>query len=157
MHMSLLAFDHVGLSVADLDRQREFYGAALGLTGVEERIDLPSAGVRTVILSSDTGLKLELIERGGSRPQAFADPFDGAGTQGYFHWALYVDDLEAAFTRMLDAGAGEVSPPAPAARAGARFAYVKDPEANLLELIQPPEASALSATPETLGSALTPR
>jgi predicted enzyme related to lactoylglutathione lyase len=38
---------------------------------------------------------------------------------------------------MLGAGASEVSAPAPAARAGARFVYVKDPEGNLLELIQP--------------------
>jgi predicted enzyme related to lactoylglutathione lyase len=50
---------------------------------------------------------------------------------------LYVDDLDEAFARVLEAGATEVSAPAPAARAGARFAYLKDPEGNLLELIQP--------------------
>ncbi|MER7250759.1 VOC family protein [Kribbella sp. NPDC000426] len=60
-----------------------------------------------------------------------------ASCSGYFHWALSVDDLDATFTHLLDAGATEVSAPAPAARAGARFAYVKDPEGNLLELIQP--------------------
>ncbi|GIF50242.1 catechol 2,3-dioxygenase-like lactoylglutathione lyase family enzyme [Asanoa ferruginea] len=134
-------FDHVGLSVADLDRQRRFYAAALGLTEVEETVEMPAAHIRTAILRAENGLKIELIERGGSAAQEFADPYDGAGTQGYFHWAVYVDDLDAAFATVLDAGAREVSAPADAVRAGMKFAYVKDPEGNLLELIQPAPAA----------------
>jgi catechol 2,3-dioxygenase-like lactoylglutathione lyase family enzyme len=136
--MSAFVFDHVGLSVADIDLQSDFYGRALGLTEIEERVNLPEAHVRTAILRDESGLKIELIERGGSTLQEFSDAFDGAGTQGYFHWALYVGDLDAAFADMLGAGATSVSAPAPAARKGARFAFVKDPEGNLLELIQPP-------------------
>ena len=132
-----IVFDHVGLSVADLDRQRDFYARALELTELEEHLEMPEAQIRTAILRAANGLKLELIERGGSEPQEFATPYDGAATQGYFHWALSVDDLDVTFTQLLAAGATEVSAPAPAARAGARFAYVKDPEGNLLELIQP--------------------
>ena len=135
--MSGFVFDHVGLSVGDLDLQRNFYGRSLGLTEIDERVEVPEAQVRTVILRGDGGLKIELIERGGSTPLEFSDPFDGAGTQGYFHWALDVENLDTVFGQMLEAGATEVSAPAPAARAGARFAYVKDPEGNLLELIQP--------------------
>jgi catechol 2,3-dioxygenase-like lactoylglutathione lyase family enzyme len=130
-------FDHVGLSVADLDAQRRFYREALAMTEVEEEFALPEAHVRTAILRSADGLKIELIERGGSAPQEFSDPFDGAATQGYFHWALYVADLDHTFSHLLKSGATEVSAPAPAIRPGARFAYVKDPEGNLLELIQP--------------------
>ncbi len=85
--MTTFAFDHVGLSVADLDAQRRFYADALGLTEVEEELAMAEAGVRTTILRAPSGLKIELIERGCSTPQEFADPFDGAGTQGYFHWA----------------------------------------------------------------------
>ncbi|MDW5593061.1 VOC family protein [Conexibacter stalactiti] len=129
--------DHVGLSVGDLDAQRRFYARALGLTETEETFELPEAQVRTAILRSADGLKLELVERGGSTPQEFADPLDGASIQGYFHWALNVEDLDAVYTAVLRAGADAVSPPAPAVRPGARFAYVKDPEGNLLELIQP--------------------
>ncbi|GAA0593074.1 VOC family protein [Kribbella sandramycini] len=131
-----ITFDHVGLSVADLDLQRDFYARALGLTEVEEELELPEAGVRTAILRRPDGLKLEFVERSGSAPQEFADPYAGAAVQGYFHWALAVADLEAAHAQLLAAGATEVSPPAPAARPGARFAYLKDPEGNLLELIQ---------------------
>jgi catechol 2,3-dioxygenase-like lactoylglutathione lyase family enzyme len=41
------------------------------------------------------------------------------------------------FAWLLDAGATEVWPPADAVAPGTRFAYVKDPEGNLIELIQP--------------------
>jgi catechol 2,3-dioxygenase-like lactoylglutathione lyase family enzyme len=135
--MTAVRFDHVGVSVADLDVQKKFYGDALGMTEVEEHLEMPDAGVRTAILRAPDGLKIELIERSGSEPQEFADAFDGAGVQGYFHWALHVEDLAQSFAAILAAGATAVSPPAPAMRAGATFAYVKDPEGNLLELIQP--------------------
>lgn len=68
--------------------------------------------------------------------QEFADPVDGAGTQGFFHWALTVEDLGATVETLVAAGGRLVSPPADGARAGVRFAYVKDPEGNLLELIR---------------------
>jgi len=135
--MMTFVFDHVGLSVADLDAQRRFYAEALGLIELEEHFEMPEAHVRSAILRAGNGLKIELIERGGSEPQEFDGPFDGAGTQGYFHWAVYVDDLESAYAAVLDAGAREVSAPADGVRPGMRFAYVKDPEGNLLELVQP--------------------
>ncbi|MEU8952545.1 VOC family protein [Streptomyces sp. NPDC048489] len=135
--MPSLVFDHVGLSVSNLDVQRSFYAKALGMSQVEEEFAMPEAHIRTAILRNPQGLKIELVERRGSAAQEFADPFDGAGTQGYFHWALYVDNLETMYTHVLSVGGSEVSAPAPAIRPGARFAYVKDPEGNLLELIQP--------------------
>ncbi len=79
-----LHHNHVGLSVSDLDKQRMFYADALDLTEVEEEFAMPEAGVRSTILASPSGLRLELVERAGSTPQRFSDPFDGAGTQGYF-------------------------------------------------------------------------
>ncbi len=74
-------FDHIGLSVGDLDAQRSFYAQALGLTDTEETFELPEAQVRTAILRGADGLKLELVERGGSTPQEFADPLDGASVR----------------------------------------------------------------------------
>jgi len=44
------------------------------------------------------------------------DAHDGARTQGYFHWALAVDDLEASLDSLLNAGATLVSAPADARR-----------------------------------------
>jgi catechol 2,3-dioxygenase-like lactoylglutathione lyase family enzyme len=134
---STFTFDHVGLSVADLDAQRRFYAQALGLIDDAGHVEMPDAGIRTAVLRGPTGLQIELIERSGSVPQNFTDAYDGASVQGYFHWALAVADLDESIDGLLTAGATEVSAPAEAIRPGFRFAYVKDPEGNLIELIQP--------------------
>ncbi len=128
--MTLPHFDHVGLSVADLDAQRRFYAEALDMTETEETFEMPEAQVRTAILHNADGLKLELVQRGGSTPQEFADPFDGASVQGYFHWALTVDDLDAVFAAFLRAGADAVSSPAPAVRPGLASPTSRTPKAT---------------------------
>src|ERR1700757_124516 len=119
--MTTFTFDHVGLSVADLDAQRRFYGEALSLVEDAGHIEIPAAQIRTAILRGPTGLQIELIERSGSVPQTFADAYDGAGIQGYFHWALTVEDLEDAFDGVLAAGATQVSAPTDAVRPGVRY------------------------------------
>jgi catechol 2,3-dioxygenase-like lactoylglutathione lyase family enzyme len=127
---------HVGLSVADLDAEQRWYRSNLGLNEVVERVQLPEPPVRTVVLRAPSGLRLELIELAGSEPSSADNTLDAARTQTYGHLALEVDDLDAAFSELTAAGAHPVSPPAPAASPGIRFAYVQDPEGNLLELIQ---------------------
>ena len=130
---------HTSLSVADLEAQQSWYQRALGLTEVVERYELDDPAVRTAVLRSPTGVRLELIERAGSSPhQSYADPLEASLTQGFGHWALSVSDLDQAFAELTSAGATAVWPPAPAVQPGARFAYVKDPEGNLIELIQMP-------------------
>lgn len=134
-----LSVHHTSLSVADLDAQRAWYQQALGLRHVVEQYELDQPAVRTTVLESDSGVRLELIERAGaSRARAFTDPLDAAVTLGFGHWALSVPDLDAAFTAITAAGGTPVWPPADAVQPGGRFAYVKDPEGNLIELIQPP-------------------
>jgi catechol 2,3-dioxygenase-like lactoylglutathione lyase family enzyme len=139
-------FHHVSLSVADLDAQQRWYQQALGLAEVVERFQLPEPRVRTVVLRSAAGLQVELIERVASaRTRPAVDPLDAALDQGYGHWAIEVPDLDTAFTSLTGAGGRPVWPPADAVQPGARFAYVADPEGNLLELIQPPRGSAPAA------------
>jgi catechol 2,3-dioxygenase-like lactoylglutathione lyase family enzyme len=130
-----VSFDHVGLSVADLDRERRFYAEAFGFRE-QHPTAMPDAGIRVSLLRGPGGGAVELTERRGSVPQRFATPLEGAGVQGYFHWALTVDDLDAALTTAVICGARVVSPPARAARPGVRFAYIADPEGNLVELLQ---------------------
>ncbi|MFJ8489838.1 VOC family protein [Streptomyces sp. NPDC094038] len=134
--MSSARFHHVSLSVADLTAQEAWYGGAFGLTHVDERLELPEAGVRTVVLSDGDGLRVEFVERPGSSPAAPADPFAATAVQTFTHLALQVPDLDGAFARLTgECGAAPVSPPAPGVSAGMRYAYVADPEGNLLELI----------------------
>jgi catechol 2,3-dioxygenase-like lactoylglutathione lyase family enzyme len=105
---------------------------------VTEEFELPEPPVRTVVLESAGGVRVELIERAGAaRAAVFGDPPDTLRGLGYAHWALEVDDLDAAFAPLVGLGAERVWPPADAVQPGARFAYVKDPEGNLIELIQP--------------------
>lgn len=133
---------HVSISVADLDRQTIWYQQVLGFETIIEQYQVPEPPVRTAVLQTRTGTRVELIERAGStRPRVFTDPLDACREQGYGHWALEVDALDAALTALTAAGAQAVWPPADAVQPGARFAYVKDPEGNLIELIQPPAAA----------------
>ena len=133
-----IRFNHVSISVADLDAQVAWYRQALGFADVVEHYELAEPPVRTAVLQAATGIRIEMIERAGSqRVGDYGDPLEMTQAQGYGHWAVDVDDLEAAFAWLLDTGAREVWPPANAVAPGARFAYVKDPEGNLIELIQP--------------------
>jgi catechol 2,3-dioxygenase-like lactoylglutathione lyase family enzyme len=132
-------FHHVSLSVADLAAQQHWYGQAFGFTDVVEQFEIADPPVRTVVLETADGLKIELIQRAGSqRPETFADPLDAVRSQGYGHWAVEVAALEHTYRRLVELGAEAIWPPADAVQPGARFAYIKDPEGNLIELIQPP-------------------
>jgi catechol 2,3-dioxygenase-like lactoylglutathione lyase family enzyme len=134
-----IRFHHVSLSVADLAAQQRWYREALGFTEVIEQFEVPEPAIRTAVLQADSGVRIELIERSGSaRNEIFGDPMDTLRGQGYGHWALEVEDLDAAYPRLTGLGAQPIWPPADAVEPGARFAYVKDPEGNLIELIQPP-------------------
>jgi catechol 2,3-dioxygenase-like lactoylglutathione lyase family enzyme len=130
-------FHHVSLSVADLDVQEAWYRTALGLAEVEERLELPEAGVRTVILGNGGGLRVEFTERRGSTPVLTPDPYAATAAQTFTHLALQVPDLDAAFKRLTaECAASTVVEPGPGATDGVRYAYVHDPEGNLLELIE---------------------
>lgn len=128
-----IRFDHVSISVADLDAQVAWYQQVLGFTEVVEQYELPKPPIRTAVLQAAPGIRIEMIERGGSwRTGKYSDPLDMRRSQGYGHWAVDVDDLDAAFAWLLYAGATQVWPPADAVAPGARYAYVKDPEGNLI-------------------------
>lgn len=135
--MTAVRFHHVSLSVADLAAQEAWYGTAFGLVHVDERLEMPESGVRTVVLSDATGLRVEFVQRPGSSPVAPADPFAATAVQTFTHLALQVLDLEAEFARLTgECAAVAVSPPGPGATEGLRYAYIADPEGNLLELIE---------------------
>jgi catechol 2,3-dioxygenase-like lactoylglutathione lyase family enzyme len=94
--------------------------------------------VRTAVLSGpDAVLRVEFVERSGSTPVTHDDPFAATATQTFTHLALQVPDLDAAFARLTGpCGAARVSPPAPGVTDGMRYAYVRDPEGNLIELVE---------------------
>lgn len=126
-------FAYAGLSVADLDTEIQFYQTSLDLHVAHRGL---VGEVRTAILRSPSGLGIELIQRPGSAAPTAATAYEAAAQQGLTHVAVSTDDLEASVALMLRAGGSIVSAPAPALRPGFRFAYIKDPEGHLIEVLQ---------------------
>jgi glyoxylase I family protein len=130
-------FHHISVSVADLDKQEAWYRTAFGLSKVDERLELPHAGVRTVVVSDGAGLRVEFTERRGSTPVSYPDPYAATAAQTFSHLALQVPDLNAAFERLTtECDAPAIARPGPGATEGMRYAYIQDPEGNLIELIE---------------------
>jgi catechol 2,3-dioxygenase-like lactoylglutathione lyase family enzyme len=125
--MQLKAPDYVVLVVSDLDRALAFYTGVLGL-----RLGHRSGAYAQL----DTGAtRLSLYERDAmartvGRRLRPADPDAPA-----FEIGFKVDDVDAAYAHLVQRGAEPVT--APADRTwGQRTAYVRDPDGNLLELVQ---------------------
>jgi catechol 2,3-dioxygenase-like lactoylglutathione lyase family enzyme len=128
------AYHHVGISAADITALEAWYCAAFGLARVAEHH--PSPAIMTRLLRGANGLQVELLAAGGSRrAQDFASPVEAALAQGYGHWAIEVEDVGSAFAFLAGSGARPAKEPAEGPN-GKTFAYIRDPEGNLIELIQ---------------------
>jgi lactoylglutathione lyase len=119
--------DYVVLVVEDLDRALRFYTEVLGL---------PLRHRSGPFAQLDTGAtRLALFTREAmaattGRPLRRSDP-DAAA----FELGFVVDDVDAAFAALVEAGAPAVTPPADRPW-GQRTAYVRDPDGNLIELVR---------------------
>jgi len=128
--------DHVALSVGDLDAMVTFY-ARLGFDEIAQS-DFAPAPVRIALVGNVAGTVLELTEHRESVTVAPAgDPIEAAKRRGLFHCALRVAQLDRAVAEIVAAGARLIAGPAVNSRGDARFAYVADPEGNLIELVSP--------------------
>jgi glyoxylase I family protein len=131
-----VAVDHVGLSVADLEAAEGFYSAAFGFTR-QLAFELDPHPIRGLMLAHPSGSRLELFEHSGSTPGLRAPgPIEAHATRGYNHFALAAPNIDAVFTAALAAGATAVIEPRPSPEPGVRFAFLADPEGNLVELVE---------------------
>lgn len=131
-----LRLDHVGLSVGDLDAAGEFYSRAFGFAPQLE-FELAPHPVRGLMMRHESGIRLELFERSGSTAGVQgASPIEALATRGYGHFAFAAPDIDAVFAGALEAGARGVLEPAPSPEPGVRFAFLADPEGNLVELVE---------------------
>jgi glyoxylase I family protein len=129
--------DHVALSVGDLDTLTHFY-EQLGFTAVSWS-DFAPAPVRSALLRTASGVLLELTEHADSFTVPPAkNPIDAAQHRGLFHFALRVSNLTDTVRALEYAGARLVVAPGPNSRGDGTFAYVADPEGNLIELVSAP-------------------
>ncbi len=131
-----VAFDHVGLSVADLEAAEAFYTTAFGFAR-QLAFELSPHPIRGVMLTHPSGFRMELFEHEASAPGLQgATPIEAHATRGYNHFAVSSADIDLLWEQAIEAGATAVKPPAGSPEPGVRFAFLADPEGNLVELVE---------------------
>jgi lactoylglutathione lyase len=117
---------HVRLRVADADESAEWYVEQLDF---ERSWEFESDGARHVYVADGEGFELQLTDEEGVDAIDEADRFD--------HLAVGVDDADEAFEAIENYGV--IKEPADQPAAGARTAFVEDPDGHVVELVQPLE------------------
>jgi catechol 2,3-dioxygenase-like lactoylglutathione lyase family enzyme len=117
----------VRLNVSDMGRMVAFYEKAFGMA---EQRRMANGGDLEVILTTPGGLDLALQQFKDSRKLTLGDAYGEIG--------FYIQDVDGAYKRALDAGA--VSKVAPGGGGGLRVAIVLDPEGHPIELLRRPPA-----------------
>lgn len=124
--------DHIGLSVADLEAQTAWYCRAFDLKTALP-FAVPPIELRGQFVTNGE-ITIELLERQGSKPgiQA-ANQAEALLTRGYGHVCLRVSDVDSLYEKLISLGAGSRLAPQDSPEPGVRFAFVSDPEGNLIE------------------------
>ena len=117
---------HVCLNVADADRAEDWYVDQLGFERTRE-FTTADGTTRNVYLAADNGAEIQLSETEGETDLE-------AGTL-YDHVAISVGSVDDTIEAMDHYGI--VREPVDLPEAGARIAFVKDPDGHHVELIEP--------------------
>jgi lactoylglutathione lyase len=119
-----MAILHTCLNVADADRTADWYRSELGF---EYSWGFSRENERNVYVVDEDGTELQLCDADGHEPGTAGDLYD--------HVAVGVEDVDAAFERIDNHGV--VTEPTDAPEAGARIAFIEDPDGHVVELVQP--------------------
>ncbi len=119
---------HVCLNVSDADELAQWYREQLGFEDSWE-FTSDDGQTRNVYVADGNGFELQLSDTEGN------DEFED-GT-AWDHFAVHVEDVDAAFEEIDNHGV--VSEPADQPAAGARTAFINDPDGHVVELIEPME------------------
>jgi catechol 2,3-dioxygenase-like lactoylglutathione lyase family enzyme len=146
----ILAADHTGITVSNLERSLAFWLDVLGFefshfahqSGelAKEITGISGAELKLAVLKAPGGHKIELLEYLAPADRKYVNlrPCD----VGSIHVALLVTDLDAALARIAASGwkaAGEPQTLKTGPNAGKRVVYVRDPDGITIELMQSPE------------------
>ena len=148
----ILAADHTGFTVSNLERSLAFWRDVLGFE-LSHRVDqrgefaaeitgVPGAEISLAVLKAPGGHKIELLQytAPADRKQHAFRPCD----VGSVHVALTVDDLDAVLERIAASGWKAGRKPqtlTTGPNAGRRVIYVRDPDGTTIEFMQPPAKS----------------
>lgn len=142
-----MKFNHIGISVTDIDRSIAFYRDMLGLDQLcdvfpfggehfEAIMDIPGVGGRMCMIGRND-LQLELFEFAGSKEK---DPAYPVSDRGYSHFGITVDDIDATYEKLRAAGVRIHCPVITFMGGTMRATYCRDPDGNVFEILQPGQA-----------------
>jgi catechol 2,3-dioxygenase-like lactoylglutathione lyase family enzyme len=144
----IIAADHTGFTVANLERSLAFWRDVLGFelshrphqTGelASEITGVAGAEISIAVLKG-YGHKIELLEYAAPDDRRHVDlrPCD----IGFVHVAFTVDNLDAVLNAIAASGwkaAGKPQTLKAGPNAGKRVVYVRDPDGTTIEFMQPP-------------------
>ena len=148
----IIAADHTGITVSNLERSLEFWQNVLGFEFshsahqagemAEEITGVEGAELKLTVLKAPGGHKIELLEylAPKDRKQINVRPCD----VGSMHIAFTVDDLDAILNAIAASGwrtAGKPQTLRSGPNAGKRVIYVRDPDGTTIEFMQPAPSS----------------
>jgi catechol 2,3-dioxygenase-like lactoylglutathione lyase family enzyme len=148
MSFKILAADHTGFTVSDVERSLVFWRDVLGFElshrahqkgELAEKITGVAGAEILIAVVKAPGHKIELLEyrAPADRKRLDARPCD----VGAVHVALTVDNLEAVLEKIAASGwkaAGEPQTLTIGPNAGKRVIYVRDPDGTTIEFMQMP-------------------
>ena len=148
MPFRVIAADHTGITVSDLERSLAFWRNVLGFelshrahqTGelAAEITGVPGAEILIAVVKV-LGHKIELLEYRAPSDRKHLQP--RPCDVGSVHVALTVDDLDAVLEKIATSGwktAGKPQTLKSGPNAGKRVIYVRDPDGTTIEFMQPP-------------------
>jgi glyoxylase I family protein len=146
----ILAADHSGITVSNLERSLVFWRDVLGFelshtahqTGelAQEITGVAGAEIKLAVLKTPGGHKIELLEYlapPDRKKHVNLRPCD----VGHVHVALLVDDLDAILEKIGASGwkaAGKPQTLKTGPNAGKHVVYVRDPDGTTIEFMQQP-------------------
>ena len=120
---------HSMIRVLDDEKSIAWYREAFGFE-IADQLDFESFRL-TYLSNAETGFELELtLNKGRTEPYEIGD--------GYGHLAVVVDDLDAEYARLQEAGmaVGKLIDFAPDGKLVGRFFFVTDPDGYKIEVLQ---------------------
>ena len=119
---------HVCMNVSDADEIADWYVENLDFERTWE-FTTPDGETDNVYVAGGNGIEIQLSDTDGEDDFESGDAWD--------HLAVSVEDTDAAFDRIDNHGV--VQEPADNVEAGARTAFIEDPDGHVVELVGPIE------------------
>jgi catechol 2,3-dioxygenase-like lactoylglutathione lyase family enzyme len=150
VNFRVIAADHTGITVSNLERALAFWRDVLGFEfshqahqkgeRPEQITGVKGADLKLAVLKTTTGHKIELLEyfAPADRKQDFnLRPCD----LGHVHVALIIENLEPLLEKIAASGwkaAGKPQTLTAGPNAGKRVIYVRDPDGTTIEFMEMP-------------------